>query len=546
LGDINGNGEIDTDQQVFLSQHNTLVGEQYNPDYGVARTDNKIAWDEAHFYRECSNKGTCNRKTGLCDCYPGFEGEGCRRMSCPLDCNGHGMCQNLEDEYTTGEYTLWDQDKTQGCKCDPGYQGPDCSERQCPMGADPVKYTHTDINQVYKLQFEAKEDSNMQANAEMPNGATFFTLTYTDDYGDAWTTPAITIYYQKNCVGNPNDAETKFNPSDQSIGSKCVSTPFIAKPEMVIESEHAIGNIRSPKFLKKFYEASTFLFDEDFLAEQVNKTLKQLPNDKLRAPYVWTVYNPVGPKSGKTSTNGDHLFIYPSQFTPNFNEATGIKTETDGSIKNNKDAVLKSVPNTAKGEGQWNVCNTVDHAVGGFCSGYDFSVGPSVATDEPLFRFPMWSMSSNLINKPDTAAAQYGNCKLHATCIFIRLQGAKGNKKLQVNYNYKPTIYLPKAGVVPPTTEVAQVKDYEVLYGKQVRGTDATTKGLVQLSDVSVDRVYSTLVDGTPTIDFSNSAKVYPCSRRGLCDEDTGKCECFFGFTGNSCHVRTPSQIQSV
>ena len=50
------NGVIDTDQQVYTGYANTLVGEQYDPNYGVARSNNLASWDEAHFYRECSNK----------------------------------------------------------------------------------------------------------------------------------------------------------------------------------------------------------------------------------------------------------------------------------------------------------------------------------------------------------------------------------------------------------------------------------------------------------------------------------------------------------
>merc|ERR1712146_647892 len=50
------------------------------------------------FYMECSNKGTCDRKTGLCECFDGFEGRACHRMVCPggFDCNGHGTCQYIK------------------------------------------------------------------------------------------------------------------------------------------------------------------------------------------------------------------------------------------------------------------------------------------------------------------------------------------------------------------------------------------------------------------------------------------------------------------
>ena len=32
---------------------------------------------------ECSNVGTCDRTTGMCQCFPGFEGEACSKQGCP-------------------------------------------------------------------------------------------------------------------------------------------------------------------------------------------------------------------------------------------------------------------------------------------------------------------------------------------------------------------------------------------------------------------------------------------------------------------------------
>jgi len=55
-------------------------------------------YDEAHFYMECSNKGMCDRSTGVCKCFDGYEGKACTRMKCPGEdspCSGHGICQDV-------------------------------------------------------------------------------------------------------------------------------------------------------------------------------------------------------------------------------------------------------------------------------------------------------------------------------------------------------------------------------------------------------------------------------------------------------------------
>lgn len=37
------------------------------------------AANEAHFFAECSGKGSCNRQTGACACFDGYEGGACQR-----------------------------------------------------------------------------------------------------------------------------------------------------------------------------------------------------------------------------------------------------------------------------------------------------------------------------------------------------------------------------------------------------------------------------------------------------------------------------------
>jgi len=115
---------------------------------------------------ECSGVGSCDRKTGECVCSEGYWGEGCRRSTCPNDCNGHGTCQSIKqfaDDYShdadDGQFAVqfanpaaasdgnfigakydvaWDARYNYGCKCDNGFRGPDCSLIECPSTADPL------------------------------------------------------------------------------------------------------------------------------------------------------------------------------------------------------------------------------------------------------------------------------------------------------------------------------------------------------------------------------------------------------------------------
>jgi hypothetical protein len=332
LGDVNSNGHLDTDQQIQYQYANGLVGEQYDNAYGLAREDNTKEWNEAHFYRECSNKGICDRTTGQCACFPGFEGEGCRRITCPNSCSGHGQCVNMA--VSNAVYAAWDEKKTVECQCDPGYTGADCSLRKCPQGSDPIATVYINDQSVYKIQWGQQTGKKWGDTAngkpiEFPNGQVHWTMSYKDDYGDVWTTSAVTTYYQTHTIAT-GKGSLIIGPSNKV--DNLVSTPFFMDPDfrgqdqatVNVDGGLKIGGKAAGFTIKDLYKLAggngkiKFSYDASFIGEQVNASIQALPNDVVRHAYVHTVYN--------YGADADEILIYPSMGVPKFKSALDKKT----------------------------------------------------------------------------------------------------------------------------------------------------------------------------------------------------------------------------
>lgn len=152
-----------------------------------------IVTNSAHDYAECSNKGSCDRATGNCQCFEGYSGSACQRASCPDTgagiCSGHGTCENIKTisrwDYNN-IYKLWDEGATMGCVCDGGYTGSDCSEKICKYGVDPL---YLDSFQTYRYNNWTYAVYTSASSTVTGN----YSLVYTDAVGENWETIPIDI-----------------------------------------------------------------------------------------------------------------------------------------------------------------------------------------------------------------------------------------------------------------------------------------------------------------------------------------------------------------
>jgi hypothetical protein len=183
---------------------NTAGGEPYT---SVAR----------HKYAECSGRGLCNRDSGECECFPGYEGKGCQRTACPNDCSGHGRCAYIEkmpfettamayakwskdwsflsQDAHTFTYRGWDRHKTRGCICDPEYGDVDCSKRMCPYGTD-IMDQRNNLNkrgqyEVQTIIFEARGSTGVDTGLVGDLNQKTFALTFKSQLNETFTTNPI-------------------------------------------------------------------------------------------------------------------------------------------------------------------------------------------------------------------------------------------------------------------------------------------------------------------------------------------------------------------
>lgn len=114
-----------------------LQGYQMRLNDGFKQTTT-MGTESAGFYKECDGHGTCDDRTGRCDCQDGFYGDDCSLKYCPQHlgrmCNNEGACNNyVRPKTQTVDAGGVVQDYLLGnCTCNPGFYGLACEFRVCP------------------------------------------------------------------------------------------------------------------------------------------------------------------------------------------------------------------------------------------------------------------------------------------------------------------------------------------------------------------------------------------------------------------------------
>lgn len=177
--------------------------------------------NEGHFHAECSAAGICDRSTGQCECFAGFEGSACNRTVCPNSCSGHGVCRTIAETLPADieYYKLWEATKFQRCVCDGGYDGLDCSQRVCPRGDDPLTTTTT-RTEYNKGLIETNERQYVDVRCR---------------YGGTMVYPQVALKYTDPLTGDTYET-SYFDISDtSSTNDDAVKALLQALPNQVLE-----------------------------------------------------------------------------------------------------------------------------------------------------------------------------------------------------------------------------------------------------------------------------------------------------------------------
>lgn len=415
------------------------------------------SWDgglnNVHELAECSERGACNPKTGQCACYPGFTGAACQRTACPNDCTGRGQCKLIKDlpAVQGAGYNKWEASRLTKCVCDAGYQGIDCSERVCPFGDDP-ETTCTTKRQVQQVTFDF---GSFPASVANPAS---FGLFDTDEFALLFRTP----FGQNLSVSRVTDS------FDTAMGAANFARALKALPGFAVSDVSVTGAISA---------------------------------DKAKATYNVTF------------------------------DGTSLAVALSGSVS----ARLTATANTVPGNQALFLCPTNSNgALGCMAAGCRPKYAQTRVLDQPASGIT--ASKTALLWQPEPASG-VSTVGKWAVTVVVTVQ-YKAETGVQ-SYSVTSSLWENNAGATVDETPVPPAGTRLRNSVKMPYGLEVDFDSGVILDGTYVFRWRLPSCTVTEVVPADKDLELAECARRGVCDRAAGACKCFPGYAGASCGMQT-------
>jgi len=542
----------------------------------------------AHHYAECSNAGECDRKTGECTCNDGFSGDGCRYSTCPNDCSGHGTCEYSSEVTTEGhffettartsthiranndrQYNLWDNKATRYCKCDPYYYGNDCSLRMCPRGNDPLtkmvpNMLGANIEERNEVQTVTISAANTYANNKgvYVGLAGSFTLTYTDAYGQPWTTRPIRVKtkltgdklsFLASAPTTITDTGARLNLFQRHDTVKFSSSSTLAVVKeatpTTITTQGAVGSSDVAGASGNYI----VLANPDTGEVGVQRALMELPNQVIPSIQVDETITPTSNVFRITfsdaANSGDQHML---QCKVDACTHDGCQPRSDG---------VKGLFQVSSAVASSSFTTTIaEAATGDFTnipsSFSDLTAVTTAAATLVVKSFSGTNSGDTLTRTAGDTLAGFGDLSGEAGLNFLFFNTFSGDDLGQSTAIVAGTVTDDNTKGVANTKVTFADDGHDLGVGDTVQIAHSSTYivKVVEVASAVVtfdrdmgttaenDVLYFTKVTASPcTVEETTkgTSELLECSGRGLCDDSTGTCECFEGYTDEDCSKQT-------
>ncbi|OQR86795.1 hypothetical protein ACHHYP_09947 [Achlya hypogyna] len=460
--------------------------------------------DEAHFYSECSNEGICDRSTGVCTCFPGFEGSACQRASCNSACNNHGVCKSIAQiaanadraNKITGNprgriatvYDLWDAKKGYSCDCDPWFEGPDCSYRSCKVGVDPLyEAAGYPIYETFNIIAAVVPTTTLDLTKS------WIQLRVYDYYGESYLTKRIGIQdgnvgavdggpiLQKAFLDLPNQVFTSISCWQSTDSTNPNVIPYLTNEvgfAVACQYNDNPGAHRLPEIA-----ASSFIDSNG--------------NALTSARAFVSANNRRGEDVDEFATASIHTYVSITGTAVTVTSTAGTTIAANTVIKIKDRVTIATAATTTSITLAWALMNVAipDSATVYYATGL-------TATLEATCTVAAWAVGANSFT-----------CTAAATSVVV------GSRLM-----YQSATYYVRA----ISTDGLTVTVDRYYNGKAADGSATTAAA-------GTDPLF-VITKASPMT--GTYQYVSPCAGRGLCDRSSGICQCFKGYTDDNCDTQ--------